>query len=78
MGDDRDCNLHFVHIRYRTTRACKEWSTTLRASSISDAEQRAKSELRAVDRQVRRFDAVTCAEPAQSLPWDANSGLKLC
>ena len=59
MGRDRDSDLYFVHIRYRTARACKEWSTTLRAGGIADAEERAKSELRAADRQVRRFDTVT-------------------
>jgi hypothetical protein len=58
MGGN-DANRYYVHIRYRTTRACKEWSTTVRASSVDDAEQQAKSELRTLDRQVRRFDTVT-------------------
>jgi hypothetical protein len=59
MGGNHDWNLYLVQIRYRTKDECKEWSTTLRATSIADAERRAKSELRIVDRQVRRFDTVS-------------------
>jgi hypothetical protein len=57
--DSGGLNLYFVHIRYRTKTECKEWSTTLRAGSMAEAERRAKSELRSADRQVRRFDTVS-------------------
>jgi hypothetical protein len=59
MGGDHDSNLYFVHIRYRTKAECKEWSTTLYAKTIADAERRARKSLRAADRNLTRLDTVS-------------------